>query len=171
MRNSEEALKQILGFYERYYNINTEDPMSPFSAEAVFSTHDEHYLLIRSAKITEMDSEEFVFFALTDHLTLEEAKTLDETAWQEGLSRASVKPNHKSSDVAVVIIAEKADEEAFDFIRKAYHFKNYRFGLWGYSSYRIGAIELAGGKTACNRQGRELQKLFAGYMKKIEGRC
>ena len=57
-----QALEQVLDAYKKYYTINRETPVSPFLAEAEFRLHDEQYFLIRSARISEVDSRELVFF-------------------------------------------------------------------------------------------------------------
>ena len=46
-----EALEKVLLSFKRYYNIKQEDVTEPFAAEAEFRTHDEHYFLVKSAKL------------------------------------------------------------------------------------------------------------------------
>ena len=53
-----EALDQVLEAYKRYYTIDRDTPTAPFDAEAVFDMHGEQYFLIKSAKITDIDSRE-----------------------------------------------------------------------------------------------------------------
>ena len=60
-----EALEKVLPAYERYYNVARSAP-APFAATAEFHSHGEKYLLIRQAKIWDMDSHEYVYFAARD---------------------------------------------------------------------------------------------------------
>lgn len=46
-----EALQKILHSYAAYYNINQENPTEPFSAEAVFHSHNDAYFLVKSARV------------------------------------------------------------------------------------------------------------------------
>ena len=62
--NSSEALEKLLHSYERYYDISTENIAAPFVAEAVFKSHNEQYFLVKEAKLSDIDSNEFVFFCL-----------------------------------------------------------------------------------------------------------
>ena len=160
MPDMQEVLDRILKSFSSYYDVNTETPANPFVAEAVFSTKDEQYFLIKSAKLSESYSSEYVFFAHTDMLDENKLDELDEKAWLEGLKRADVKENHKSTDVVLVILAEFFEKDIENKIKKKKHYKSYRFGLLGWSAYRLVAYELSSGKTFSNGRGEDLKKLF-----------
>lgn len=153
-------LERILQSYQRYYDINRESPMAPFDAEAVFRLHDEEYFLIRSAKVAEQDSFEYVFFLRVPELDGERAKELTDLVWQECLRRAEPKKNHRNTDTQLVILCERMTEEAARVIRKANPYKSYRFGLWGWSTMKVIAYEISGGRSSCNRRGENLKKLI-----------
>lgn len=157
---TEEALESLLRSYRQYYNIKTEDAAAPFAAEAAFHSHDEQYVLMRRAKISEAEAHEYVFFATAGSLSLEEAKKLDERAWEEGLSRVKPHYDHRSSDVVLIILAEQISQEAKQYIRSAKRYKSYRFTLQGWSHYSVVALETSTGELSCNKRGRDLRKLF-----------
>ncbi len=157
----EEALGRVLRSYRTYYNINTENPAPPFAAEAVFSTHDTGYFLVKAARITESDSKEYVFFALEDHLDVEAFERLDAAAWKTGTDRVVPHEGHKSTDVILVILTNHLDEDSAALIRSRKHYQSYRFGFRGWSHYRLIAMEIPTGKEAHNRQGRELPRLLS----------
>ncbi len=158
--NTSEALDKLLRSFEAYYDINTDSPAEPFAAKAEFSLHDEQYFLVRSARISEVDSKEFVYFATADILDKEALLRLDERAWTDGLAKVTPHPEHRNSDVVLIILAEQIEAEALAMIPKLRHYKSYRHGIQGWSQYRLIALELSSGKTACNRQGRDLKKLM-----------
>lgn len=160
-----EALEKLLPSFQRYYNIKTEDVQEPFVAEAEFSSHDEGYFLIKSARLSESDSKEYVFFALSDDLDADEVRKLDETAWNTGMSRVQITANHKSTDVALIILAQNITAEAKECIRKLKHYKSYRFTLQGWSKYRLIALELSTGDVTYNHQGSQLKKLLSNILK------
>ncbi|MBQ9443166.1 MAG: hypothetical protein IJU43_02590 [Lachnospiraceae bacterium] len=130
-------------------------------AEATFSSHSEEFFLIKSAKITEMDSMETAFFMDEPELDEEKYDSLCEKAWSETLDRADVKPNHRNSDGILIITADTIDEAAKEKIRKTRRYKSYRFTFWGWSELRVIAYEHSTGRLVCNRQGEVLKKLFA----------
>ena len=154
-------LDKVIGSYEHYYDINRETPMEPFVAEATFKSHGEEYFLIKSAKITEMDSSETAFFADVETLDESEYDALVDKVWDETLRRADVKPNHRNSDGILIITANTIDDVTKKKIRKTRRYKSYRFTLWGWSELRVIAYEHYLGKVVCNRQGDILKKLFA----------
>ena len=157
----EDALDRLLTAFVSYYTINREEPAAPFAAEAEFRLHDEQYFLIHSARISEADSREIVFFALTDRLDEALYARLDERAWEEGLSRAEVKTNHRNTDVGLCILAGEITPEASKALKKARHYKSYRLGLQGFSQYRTVAYDLSKGTCVRNRLGEELERVVS----------
>ncbi len=156
-----EAMEKLVRSYHRYYNVKQEGVEPPFVAEAEFSLHDEQYFLFKSAKLSEADSREYVFFAAEKELSAEKLKTLDATAWERGLSRVTPHPNHRNSDVSLIVLAETAGDGVLACAKKLHHYKSYRLGFQGWSNYRVAVIELSTGRIAYNRQGQNLKKLVS----------
>ncbi len=164
----DELFERFLLAYSTYYNVNSGNVRGPFDAEAVFEATQEQYFLLKSAKISEIFSNEFVFFAKRDHLTWKELKELDTLAWERGMERVAPGPNHRNSDVTLIVVTESLDEDIPKGVRKLKHSKSYRFGLWGYSSYKLAVTESSTGKTCYNGQGDSLKKLVADiYQSKL----
>lgn len=160
-----EALEKLLPSYEAYYNINREEVIEPFIAEAEFYTHDESYFLIKEAKMNESESREFVYFYATDRLDAETLKKLDETAWNAGMSRVVLSKIHYSTDVALVIMADTIEKDAEKLIKKLKHHKSYCFNFKGFSRYRLIALETSTSKITYNHLGFELKKLIRNILK------
>ncbi len=160
----EEALPKLLHAYSGYYNVNTESPASPFAAEAEFRLHDEQYFLIRSARISEADAKEFVYFASVGELTPEVLAGLDQKAWELGIAKADPGPNQRSADVALIILCDRVPEETARVIRKNRRVKSYKCGFRGYSHYRLLACEPASGRIFHNRMGEILKKTISAVI-------
>ena len=165
---SKEALQTLLKSYWRYYNVKDEGVEAPFDAEAEFVSKDEQYFLVKSAKLGEANSFEYIYFAAEEHLTLERAKLLDETAWSRGMARVEPKPNHRNSDVHLVVLADKMDDDAALFLKKLRRYESYHHTFWGWSHYRVIALETSTGKLTCNRMGQILTKLFRNIKSAIK---
>ena len=155
-----DVLTALLKSYTRYYNIETEAVEPPFAAEAAFHTHDEQFFLVKTAKLSEAEAHEYVFFAVEEELSLDRARQLDECAWQRGLSRARPSSYHRSTDVVLVILAERIAPDAKDYIKRLKRYQSYRFTFHGWSHYQAIALETSTGILSYNRRGRELEKLF-----------
>lgn len=153
------ALEQLLHSYEVYYNVKRKGVEAPFEGEAEFHSHDEQYFLMRSARIGEADSREYVFFATVEQLDEATLLHLDETAWNRGLARVIPHAEHRNSDITLFLIADHITEEAFLKVSRLHHYKSYCFSLQGWSHYRLVALELSTGRVAHNRQGQGLVKL------------
>lgn len=158
--NTQEALEKLLRAYGDYYDVNREDPTPPFAAEAVFHSHDERFFLIKSAKLSESESHEYVFFAVEETLTAERLKELVDIAWNTGTGRVEPYESHQCSDVLVEILADSISPEAMKLIPKLRRYKSYRYTLHGWSHFRLFAMEVSSGKLVFNRQGRRLKKIF-----------
>ena len=156
----EEMLKKMLRSFAAYYDINTETPAAPFAAEAVFHSHSDAYFLVKSAAIGEAESHEYVFFASVDQLDSSLLASLDQTAWDTGISRVKPHSSHRNTHVTLVVAASSVTEEAKAQIPRLKHYKNYRMSLHGFSHYHLIVADLSSGDLTCNRQGRSLKKLF-----------
>lgn len=155
-----EALERLLPSYIRYYDVFRENVEPPFAAEARFHSHGETYVLVKSARISEADSHEYVYFAVEQELTAARLEELDAAAWERGTGFVKPHSAHRNSDVTLIILAERISPEVMADVKKRKHYQSYRFGLQGWSSYRLVALETSSGTLACNRQGRDLKKLF-----------
>lgn len=156
-----ETLEKILPSFEVYYNVKREDVTPPFVAEAAFHSHDEQYFLVRSARLAESESNEYVFFATADCLDEQQLLELDKLAWETGLSRVKPHSEHKNTDITLFIICNHMTEEAFQEVSGLQHYKSYKFSLHGWSHYRLVALEASSGRAAYNRQGQSLKKLIS----------
>ena len=103
-----------------------------------------------------------------DHLTLALAQELDESAWSRGMARVEPKPNHRNSDVHLVVLADKMDDDAANFLKKLRRYESYHHTFWGWSHYRVIALETSTGRLTCNRMGQILKKLFGNIKSAIK---
>lgn len=158
---SAEALQSLLRSFEQYYTIKTAGVVAPFSAEAEFHSHSEQYFLVKAARVADIDSNEYVFFADTASLSPEKLAELSQIAWQEGLSRVTPYMGHRNSDVTLIVLADTISDDAFKQVRKIRHSKSYKFSLYGWSNFRALAYEVSSGRTAYNRLGEDLKKLVS----------
>ena len=97
------ALDKLLPAFQGYYTLKTEQIKAPFQAEATFRSRNEQYFLLKSARISEADSNEFVYFHTTDYLDSPTLADLDSCAWERGIGqvRPDVNVHVKRSSEAV----------------------------------------------------------------------
>ena len=174
--NSNGVLEKLLHSFEDYYTVFTSNVAAPFVAEAEFKSHNEQYMLVRVAKIADIDSNDFVFFYIDDEILTqaqndgragavsaslppEKITELSELAWERGLSKITPYYGHRNSDVTLIILAEKFPEDSFKTVKKLRFYKSYKFGLYGWSAFRALAYETSTGRAVTNRRGSDLKKL------------
>lgn len=160
----DKLLEKTLHSYAAYYDVNRECPEEPFVAEAVFHSHNDAYFLVKSARIGEAESNEYVFFASVDDLDRALLEQLDTAAWEKGLSRVRPHSDHRNTDISLIILASSVAEDAAKTVPKLKHYKSYRMSLHGFSHYRLFVIDLSNGSQFCNAQGRSMKKLFGRIM-------
>ena len=163
---TEEIFDRLLEAYSVYYNVEKENAELPFDAEAVFKARHEQYFLMKSAKLAEIDANEYVYFIKKERAVFEEIKELSGKAWERGLLKVTPDINHKSSDVILIVVADKTDEELKRSIKSIKFSKSYKLGLNGFSSFKLAVIEASTGLSFYNGQGKALkstvQRLCAG---------
>ena len=162
------SLERLLKSFRQYYDIKTEDILSPFSAEAEFHSCETGYFLVKKAVISEAESNEYVFFYTAQELSAEDVSRLGQIAWDEGLKRINPHKDHKNSDVTVFFLAENVSDEAFKAVKKHKRYKSYNHSLHGFSHYKAVAFDTTTGDLAYNRMGAEKKKLFGIMIKELK---
>lgn len=156
-----EILEKLFNSFQVYYNVRQEGVDPPFVAEARFHTHDEQFFLVKSAVLSEAESQEYVYFAIEETLDLDKLLYLDQAAWQRGISNVKPHASHRNTDVALIILADQITKEAFARIPKLRHYQSYHFGFQGWSNYRLAVIERSTGRATYNRLGKSFKKLVS----------
>ncbi len=154
-----QAIEKILPSFEQYYTVK-KDTEPPFCAEAEFRSHNEQYFLVRSAHIADIDSNEFVFFAAVPSLDSSNLEPMASLAWEKGLARVKPYNGHRNSDVTLIIVTDKVDEEIKKQIIKTKFYKSYKFSLHGWSNFKLAVVELETQGIYFNRFGKDYQKLL-----------
>ena len=152
-------LDKILNCYNRYYNTTKENIPSVFDAKAEFSLKQEHYMFTKSAKLSEIYSNETVFFKSCENLVIEDLEEFVKTAWECGLEKVTPCNGHKNSDVALVIVSQKLDKEICKKIKKIKLSKSYKFGFYGFSNFKLCVYDIEKIKCFYNYFGKDMAKL------------
>lgn len=157
-----EMLEKLLKAYGVYYDVERRHPAPPFAAEAAFRSHTEQYFLVRRARLAEAESNEYVYFAVEDALTVPLLRALDGAAWNAGTARIAPHRDHRNSDVTLLVLASRVDPDAAALVPKLKHYQSYHFGFQGWSHFRLAVVEADTGEIYCNRQAKTLR----GFLKR-----
>lgn len=138
-------LERLLAAHEAWFDITRDFHLAgrSFPGFAAFHSHGEQYVLSKRAKLWEVDTHEYIFFDIVEHL--EEAIFRDYIDFMttEAIGMVEPHPNHMSSNISLVIIAGSADPVASALVRRTRFRKNFMLGLQGWSDLRVAVVDMA----------------------------
>ena len=156
----EDILAKILNSYVHYYMIKKDGVPAPFSAFAEFHSHNEQFVLVKKAKIADNDSNEYVYFLLTEYLDVPVLTDAARKAWEDGLAKVKPSFTHRNSDVTLVAVANTFADGLEKAAKKIRFSKSYSFSFRGWSNFRLVCYEAQSKKFASNYHGKDLIKTF-----------
>lgn len=160
---SELVLSRLLAAHEAWFDVYRDREVAGrmFCGFAEFHSHGAQYVLVKRAKLWEADEHEYILFDIVDRLTEARATEDAEFMKTKALSVVKLEPNHMSSNLSLVVIANSVDDAAAQVFRKLRFRKNYAFGFKGWSDVRMACIDLskpAGSRVTTNGAGKTLRE-------------
>ncbi|MEE0705634.1 MAG: hypothetical protein UCH28_04525 [Adlercreutzia sp.] len=163
MEDRRRVIERLLAAHEAWFDVQRNHRFAgrTFPGYAEFHSTASQYVLVKRAKLWEASSHEYLFFCETPHL--------DEAAWRdllsfmttEALAKVTLEPDHMSSYLSLVVVADKVDEEVARSVRKAHFRKNFLLGLRGWVDLRVAVVDLGRGEIDTNTQGKPLRETLA----------
>lgn len=153
------SLDRLLAAHETWFDVSSpyEFAGRVFPGYAEFHSTAEKYVLVKRAKLWGASVHEYLFFELSDHVTMPVFDDLLAFMTHEALEKVSVDAEHMTSYLSLVVIADRIDDDVRKAIRKARFRKNYKFGLQGWVDLRVAAVCLSDASIVTNVMGRELR--------------
>lgn len=154
----EEVLEKLLLAHQAWFDIhrNHEFEGKIFPGFAEFHTHGEQYVLVKRAKLWEVDSHEYIFFQTADHIDETDVADWVEFMCEHGIKKAKPQPNHMSSNITLVLIADSTSGDAAKAVRKARFRKNFKLGLEGWADLKLALVDLSDRSVVANGAGKDL---------------
>lgn len=165
----DDLLERVIAANAGYYDIIRDHQFEgrTFPAFASFHTHGEQYVLTKRAKMWEVDSHDYLFIDTADALSA--SSLADEIGFvcEQGLKLVEPGPNHMSSGLSLIVIADSVDDDAMKLARKSKFRKNFKFSLQGWADLRVAVIDLSrerGKQVVTNAAGKGLAKMLEGNL-------
>lgn len=154
------VLERLLHDHEAYFDVERDHSFGgrTFCGYAYFEESAERYVLSKRAKLWGAQVFEHVFFVHAHHLTEPELADWVSFMTNEGLSKVHLTPDHMTTYVTLVIVADSADEDALRLAKRARFRKSFALGLKGWCDLRLAVLDLASGEAVSNARGKELRK-------------
>lgn len=168
------VLKRLLAAHEAWFDVTRDFHFAgrTFTGFAEFHSHGEQYVLSKRAKLWEVDTHEYIFFEIVEHL--EEAIFRSDVDFMtaEAIRMVKPAPNHMSSNISLVIVADAMDADVEPLVRRTKFRKNHLLGLQGWTDLRIAVVDLAGGldgRILTNAAGKTLRPTIEQNLGQIPG--
>ncbi len=160
---SELILDRLLAAHGAWFDIsrNKEIAGRTFSGFAEFHSHGSQYVLGKRVKLWEAEEHEYILFDVVDHLTLSDVRENVAFMKESAITLVHPEPNHMSSNLSLVMIATKADNDALTELRRARYRKNFLFGFRGWSDMRLAVVDLSraqGSRVITNAAAKPMRK-------------
>lgn len=168
-----DLLERVLAAHQSFYDIRRDYLFEgrTFPAFAEYHTYGEKYVLVKRAKLWEVNTHDFMFFECVDEL--DEASLAEKIAFMEekAICKVDAGPNHMSSALSLVIIANHATEAALKLAKKTRFHKEYRFGFRGWTDLRLAVVDFslpAGKSVVANNAAKQLKEALSSNLALIK---
>ena len=153
------VLKRILAAHEQWFDVQRGYDYAgrTFPGYAEFHSYGEKYVLVKRAKLWEVDTHEYLFFVLADKLGETQVRDLVSFMERDGLRKVVPEPNHMSSAISLVIVADSCTDEAAKTVRKTRFRKNFALGIRGWANLRVAVADLSANRVITNAAGKQLK--------------
>lgn len=167
---AELLLTRLLHAYEAWYDVERDHEFGgiTFPGYAEFHSHGEQYVLVKRAKLWEMDSHDYLFILPVARLDVPVLERLVGFMETSALAKVDPKPNHMQSFLSLVVIAGHVDDDAARRLARTHFRKNFRLGIRGWADLRLASVDLARDQVTTNGAGKALAatleaNLHVGY--------
>lgn len=153
------VLKRLLAAHETWFDVSRDYAFAGrvFPGYAEFHSSAEKYVLVKRAKLWEVNAHEYLFFELARHLAVPALEDLVAFMTTEALAKVQTNPEHMTSYLSLVIIADEVDADVCRAVKKTRFRKNFKLGLEGWADLRLAVIDLSTSSVLTNAMGKELR--------------
>ena len=153
------VLERLLVSHETWFDVYRDYEFGgrTFPGYAEFHSHGEQYVLVKRAKLWEVDAFEYLFFVTTDELAQSELDDLVSFMKTKAIEKVHPDPNHMTSYLSLVIVANSVADGVKKQVRHTSFRKNFAFGIRGWADLRLAVLDLSDDSVTTNFQGKEMK--------------
>lgn len=168
MMGAGEYLETLLDMHEAYYDVERAHDFAGlrFEGYAEFHAESSQYVLAKRAKLWGVNTHEYVFFKTLGRASVDEVSELVEFMTTRALDKIELNPEHMTSYLTLVIIANEADGDVDRLVRATRFRKSFAFGLKGWADLRMALVDLSDCRIIANRQGEDIADTLRRCMEK-----
>ncbi len=166
---SHALLERLLVAHRSHYDISRDHSFAgrTFPGYGEFHSYGEKYVLSKRAKLWEVNSHDYLFIDIADSFNKEAAQGAIHFMTEQAITKVNAGPNHMSSGLTLVVIANSASDEAHALFRKTRFRKNFLFSIHGWTDLRLALIDLSrppSDQVTVNAAGKSLRDMLVGNL-------
>lgn len=152
-------IDRLLVSHETWFNVyrDYEYGGRTFPGYAEFHEHGEQYVLVKRAKLWEVDAFEYLFFESVECLDEAMLADLVEFMTTQAIQKVHPDPNHMTSYLSLVVVADRVADGVEKLVRKTKFRKNFALGIRGWADLRLAVVDLSSHSVTTNSQGQDLR--------------
>lgn len=160
MNDRQQVIERLLAAHETWFDVerNHEFAGRIFPGYAEFHSSASRYVLVKRAKLWEASTHEYLFFCETAHLDAAQFDDLMGFITSEALAKVQLSPDHMSSFLTLVVVADSIDDDIARRVRTARFRKNFALGFKGWADVRVAVVDLSTKQVLTNAQGKPLRE-------------
>lgn len=152
------TLSRLIDAHRQYFDIV--EPFDyagqSFEARGEFRTAGSRYVLVKRAKLWEVNSRELLFFKAYDSFDTQELRQVISFMQEEAVGMVNPGPNHMFTNLTWLAVCSKATDEAVRELSRARFRKNFAWGFRGWSDMRLAMVDLAHERIVTNRAAKDM---------------
>ena len=161
--------------YSAYYNIiPPEDAAAPaelpLAFRADYFSRDERYWLTKNIPIWGNETNEYAYIFSAPAFDADLAERCMSWAIDDMLPRVKPHKEHQYTNVKVILVADRTEEETRRAVQRRSFSKSYHFSLHGFTTLHAAIVDLSESRAWPNKAGYALadyfKKLFASRAEK-----
>lgn len=165
MELQDTLIQRLLAAHKSMFDIreNYQFKGHVYPGFAEFHSNGQQYVLVKRAKLWEVNSHEFIFIDKCDHLDKQALIDAVEFMQQEAFQKVPHGPNHMVTAISLIIVANSATDDAVKLVGKTRYRKSYLFSIHGWADLRLSVVDLSrekGKQVFTNPAGKRTKELL-----------
>ena len=161
----QEFLEILRDSYSAYYNIvPSEDASAPPELPLVFRadyfSRAERYWLTKKITVWGNETNEYAYVFSAPGFTPEQIDRCIDFAIEDMLPRVKPHKEHQYTNVKVLLVADRFDEDSRKAVQKRSFSKSYHHSLYGFTTLHAAAVDLSESRAYPNKAGHALAEYF-----------
>ena len=163
---SNNVVSQLLLAFSHHYDTqqNYHFAGETFAGYGEFHSRGEKYVLIKKAQLWAAEAHDYLFIQYVPHLTHQVLQALIALLQTQGIHKIQPHPEHMQSSLTLIVLTDRADDDALSLCRKTKFRKSFRLGWYGWADLRVAVVDMTAKNVITNRVGKDLLQFLTNFL-------